>query len=113
MPKEIQVQLDEANNKLANNQVKIQELEAKIAELNKEAGDAREVAAKERVETALSTGKLAKSQEAWALNYAKTDAKGFAEFMEHAQNTQVPEGEMYVNSKKPKATDAPIDMSKV
>ncbi len=114
MAKELQAQLDEANNKLANKDVKIQELEAQIAELKKGAEEQKATAAKAKVAVALSTGKLAKNQEAWALSYAVQDEEGFDAFIKNAPVTQDFSGEIFANSdQKKKGKEEPISMSKV
>jgi len=114
MGKTTQEQLKEANNKLANKDVKIQELEAKILDLEKGIEDQKALSAKSKVATALSTGKISKGQEAWALSYATADAEGFDKFVEHAQVPQGFGGEQFANSSTKKGEEeASIGMGKV
>jgi len=114
MSKELQTKLDEANNKLANKDAKIQELEAKIAKLEEAQKTTADAAATDAVATALSTGKIHKNQEAWALSYAKDNRAGFDDFIKNSVSTTPPEGEMFPNSQKSKDSKVEtIDMAKV
>ena len=95
-----------SKEKLEEPQEQIKKQQQTIDALTKENKELKEIAAKQKSKEAIAAKKLHKEQEAWALNYALTDAKGFEEFLKNAKPVvEVPQNNQFAASNKPNDLD--------
>jgi len=95
-----------SKEKLEELQEQIKKQQQTIDALTKENKELKEIAAKQKIKEAIAAKKLHKEQEAWALNYALTDAKGFEEFLKNAKPVvEVPQNNQFAASNKPNDLD--------
>lgn len=80
--------------------------------LKKELQENKDLVANSIVENALVACKINASQKEWALKYAKNDLQGFQEFLKTANVAQIPNSNLFENSKNTQK-DNEIDVVKL
>ncbi len=81
-------------------------LKEQLEKLSKENQTLKEIAAKQKVKELIAAKKLHKEQEAWAIQYALKDEKGFEEFIKNAKPVvDIPQDNQFAASDKPGEID--------
>lgn len=90
-------------SKMEDKDLKITQLEKKVAELNLDLAKKDELIANTKVENAINLGKISLTQKDWALAYCKKDLAGFDEFLK--TKIEISRNDMFVNKEIRKDMD--------
>lgn len=91
---------------------RVETLQKENEALKKELQESKDLIANSVVENALVACKITDSQKEWALKYAKNDLQGFKEFLKTASAAQIPNSNLFANSKNPQK-DYEVDVVKL